>query len=110
MSAKKAKMQHSKMENTTNTEATVETKNLSVAELKTQLAEMQQQKEAFQTIASIAAQNLIGIETRFAPLLARKFNFFTALFHLQQYILLIKEIIDVIKDFREKYVQKTNPV
>ncbi len=82
--------------------------NVSIDSLKQQLAEMQQQKEAFQNVASVAASNLIAIENRFAPLLARKFNFFNAIFHLEQYILLIKEIVALIKDFREKFVQKTD--
>ena len=82
---------------------------VSVADLTAQLTEAQQQKEVFQNIATIAANNLIAIENRFSPLISRKFNWINAIFHLQQYVLLVKEILEMIKEFREKYVVKPTP-
>ena len=89
------------------------THNLSKANfeaLTTEVVTLTQQRDTFQGIANEAASTLIGIESRFAPLLARKINFFTALFHIQQFIELIREIIEAIRNFKTKYVNKPEPV
>ena len=86
--------------------------NLSKANFEALTAELNtitQQRDVFQGIANEAASTLIGIESRFAPLLNRKINFFTALFHIQQFIELIREIIEAIRAFKGKYIPKPEP-
>lgn len=82
------------------------TNSTKVAELTTSLKAAQDQAQAWQIVASEAAQNLFTIESKFAPILNRKFNFFTALMHLQMYIQLIREVIELIANFKAKYAQK----
>lgn len=79
-----------------------------VAELTQSLKTAQEQSLAWQTVAGEAAQNLFLIESRFAPILNKKFNFFTALMHLQMYIELIREVVELIRNFRTKYTPKTD--
>lgn len=66
----------------------------------------QEQARAWQIVANEAATNLVLIESKFAPILGKKFNFFNALLHLQMYVELIKEVIELIRNFKAKYVNK----
>lgn len=78
----------------------------STQKLEQELKIAQEQARTFQIIANEAATNLVAIESRFAPILSKKFNFFNALFYLQLYIDLIKEVIELIRNFKAKYVNK----
>lgn len=71
-----------------------------------ELKAAQDQARAWQIVANEAATNLVLIESKFAPILGKKFNFFNALLHLQMYVELIKEVIELIRNFKAKYVNK----
>lgn len=79
-----------------------------VAELSAQVDQLTKDKEAIMQVATIAASQLINIETKFAPLLSKKINFWTALANLKQWIALMEEVLILIRDFKTKFVTKTN--
>lgn len=86
-------------------EATLDTKTSSLlAQAQDQAKAAQEQSLAWQKVANEAASNLVLIESKFAPILGRKINFFNALLHIQMYVELIKEVIELIRNFKAKYV------
>lgn len=79
------------------------------AALQAQVEKLTQDNAAVLQVANIAAQQLLYIESRFSPLLSKKINVWNALFHIKEIILLVKEIIKMIQDFRAKFMpQPTN--
>jgi len=83
--------------------------NMSNAALTEQVATLTQQRDAFQMVAQQAANRLINIEQLAAPFLNRKFNFFTALFHLQQFVELIRQVIELVKGFKDQFITPAPP-
>lgn len=77
--------------------------------LSAQLEAVTAEKNNALQIAQIAANQLVYIETRFAPLLDKKFNIWNALFHIKEIVLLVKEIITMIREFRGKYMSPSTP-
>lgn len=73
--------------------------------LNTQLTTLTQEKEAFQAVANQAAARLLQIEQLAQPFTSRKFNWLTALAHLKDYIDIIRQIIEIIKGFKDQYIK-----
>ena len=86
---------------------TVKAPQLSNAALTAQVEQLNQEKAAAIQVANIAANQLLYIENRFAPILSKKINFWNALFHIKEFILLIQEVIAMIQDFKGKFITKT---
>lgn len=66
----------------------------------------QEQARSWQIVANEAATSLVLIESKFSPILSRKFNVFNALIHLKMYIELVQEVLELIRNFKSKYVNK----
>lgn len=85
---------------------TTKAPQLSNAALLSQVETLTQEKANALQIANIAAQQLLYVETRFAPLLNKKINVWNALFHIKEWLELIREIIKMIQDFKGKFITK----
>jgi hypothetical protein len=78
--------------------------------LDTKIAALTQERDAFQTVANQAAFKLLNIENLVTPFLNRKFNWVTALFHLREFVEMVKQIIAMIKEFKDQYMKPPTPV
>lgn len=77
--------------------------------LDAQVLQLTQERDAFQAVANQAAARLLNIEQLAQPFTTRKFNFFTALIHLQQFVELVRQIIEIVKGFKEQYIKPLPP-
>jgi hypothetical protein len=71
---------------------------------------LSQERDAFQMVANQAAQKLINIELLASPFLNKRFNFLNALFHLREFVAMVKQIIGLIKEFKDQYMKPPQPV
>lgn len=80
-----------------------------VADLNQQIETVNKDKEAVLQVANIAANQLLIIESKFSPLLAKKFNFWNALANLKEWIALVQEVLAVIREFKAKFITPAQP-
>lgn len=85
---------------------TVKAPQLSNANLLSQVETLTQEKANALHIANTAAQHLLYVESRFAPLLNKKVNVWNALFHIKEWLDLIREVIKIIQVFKDTYITK----
>lgn len=75
----------------------------------TQIQSLTQERDLYASVANQAAAKLLHIELLATPFINRKFNIFNALFHLQQFVELVKSIVEAIKSFKDQYMKPPVP-
>lgn len=68
------------------------------------LDSLTKERDAYRIVASEAVKQLLDIENKFAPLLSKKINLLSILSHWKEFLLLIGEVIGLIKDFKQKFL------
>lgn len=89
--------------------ATLDSTQAATAELSQRFEALTKERDAFQAVANQAAFKLLNIEQLVTPFLNRKFNFVTALFHLREFVDMVKQIIKLIKEFKDQYMTPPAP-
>lgn len=92
------------------TEVKSESLNAKLEAFDAKVLTLTQERDAFQMVANQAAQKLINIELLASPFLNKKFNILNALFHLKEFVSMVKQIISLIKEFKDQYMKPPQPV